>query len=151
MVYSPHTPYLALYSKVGLGEVFVSRDIFLLTSLMTGRHYGPSSQHPKLKKSALELWSSLAFVLNTGHPTSDPARDRVVAVTGYLDDEGIKSSVVTTNSPVCDRPPGSGKGDSEGLVREAISPSGNAEDLLKWKDDLEYVYADVLALSVCPS
>ncbi|KAI0780261.1 hypothetical protein C8Q74DRAFT_1368005 [Fomes fomentarius] len=90
---------------------------------MTGHRYGPPSERN------LASWSSLAFVLNTGHPTSDPAGNRVVAVTGYLDSEGIKLSVVTRNSQVRD-------GCAE-VVKQHISPSENAEDLLKWKDGRE--------------
>ncbi|KAI0808226.1 hypothetical protein C8Q74DRAFT_1434810 [Fomes fomentarius] len=99
----------------------VSRDILILTSLMTGRRHGPSSKSPD--EAQLALWSRLAFVLNTGHPNSDPTGDRVVAVTGYVDNEGIKSSVVTRNSQVRD-----------GRVPKPTVLSKKIEDLLGWKD-----------------
>ncbi len=68
--------------------------------------YGQSSETTNPAQKNLTLWSNLAFVLDIGDPTSDPASNPVVAVTGYLDGTGIKSFVVARNDQVLDNAEG---------------------------------------------
>ncbi|KAI0808123.1 hypothetical protein C8Q74DRAFT_1380831 [Fomes fomentarius] len=78
----------------------ISRDILLLTFVMTGCREGALTRSPPSKPPT--LLNNLAFILNTSHPTRDPAGNCVVAITGHIDSEGIKMLfiMITVNHPV---------------------------------------------------
>ncbi|KAI0748845.1 hypothetical protein C8Q74DRAFT_1374251 [Fomes fomentarius] len=85
-----HIQSVSLPSKELEESKDIFRDILLLTSVMTGCREGASIPSPP--SQPLALLNNLAFIINTGHPTRDPAGNRVVAVTGHIDSEGIKTS-----------------------------------------------------------
>ncbi|KAI0746239.1 hypothetical protein C8Q80DRAFT_1271163 [Daedaleopsis nitida] len=78
--------------------VRVSQDIFILTYLLTGYRDGHSTSTVSNSRNALSLYTNLVFMLNIGHPTTDRAGNRVVAVAGCIDSNGLKMSTVVTRN-----------------------------------------------------
>ena len=81
--------------------------------------------------------SHLVFALTTGNPYTDKPGSQVVAVTGVLDAEGLKSYVLASNSQVRDKVSTNGHG--EPLVVEHISHANSIKDLLTPKTDEQCV------------
>ena len=124
-------------------DAVLRRDIFIVTTVLKGHRYGPSERTPLTED--LSLLTHLAFALTTGHPCADKSGSRVVAVTGVLDAEGLKSYVLASNSQLHDKTSTNGHG--EPVVVEHISPANPIKDLLDPKTNQQCVCCVVLSAS----
>ena len=80
-------------------ELDVRRDIALLSYLLSHTKVeGWRSSAEAKTLEALDPWTYLAFIINTGEAPYDKAGNKVIAVTGRIDREGITAAFVARNT-----------------------------------------------------
>ena len=123
-------------------ELDVRRDIALLSYLLSHtKVQGWKSAADAKALAALDPWTYLAFIINTGEAPYDKAGNKDVAVTGRIDREAITATLVARNTSP-DAPP---------LQIKSLKP-GNPEDgasmLREAIRNPEFVFAKCVAYTL---
>ncbi|KZV77300.1 hypothetical protein PENSPDRAFT_747041 [Peniophora sp. CONT] len=129
---SPPIPNFAEFPGQSFDDV--RRDIAIITQILKGHQHGISASS-KSPDEALQFWSLMSFILNTGDAESDPVGAKVIAVTGQVFPEEIRTAIFARNTSNFAPPPGSKKapGIEPAIGIVPILPAGEekARDLLR--------------------
>lgn len=115
-----------------------ARDVTFVSSILRDARGSDGSLSKKEYSESMKLWSAISFLLSTGDPHEDPHGSKVVAVTGSIVADGIRSVVVSRNLR-------RERGGRTSRVYEVDQPTPGSilqggSKILREKANTEYVY-----------